>query len=202
MAMFGNNNNSNGNKEQQVKTTELSNSNTHIAKGAIFQGNVETYGTIRVEGKVFGNIKSKGKVSLGETSFVQGNLLSQNAEIAGEVSGVVEIAEILTLKSSAVINGDIFCNKLIVESGATFNGKCQMGAIIKEITINDTPEMPKNTQANTTSAFSSQLASNSTVAQTSKKPILKGKETETNVPNNSFTQADNVTEETNAKQSK
>jgi cytoskeletal protein CcmA (bactofilin family) len=199
MAMFSNNNNNNNNKEQQVKTTELSNSNTHIAKGAMFQGNVETYGTIRVEGKVFGNIKSKGKVSLGETSFVQGNLLSQNAEIAGEVSGVVEIVEILTLKTSAVIHGDIFCNKLIVESGATFNGKCQMGVVIKEITISDNFENPKNVQTNTTNAFSSQLASSSTVAETSKKPALKGKETEVNLPKNNLAQTDNKKEETNAK---
>jgi cytoskeletal protein CcmA (bactofilin family) len=130
MAMFG------GNKESQ-NLHELSSSNTHIAKGAAITGDIETYGTIRLEGKIFGNLRSKGKTSLGESSFVQGNILAQSAEIAGEVKGTVEIAEILTLKATAIVNGDIVCNKLIVEAGAVFNGKCQMGTIIKEIVIRD-----------------------------------------------------------------
>ena len=89
MAIFGNG------KEQQ-NTHELSSSNTHIAKGAILNGDMETYGTIRLEGKIFGNLRSKGKTSLGESAYVQGNILAQSAEIAGEVKGTVEISEILT----------------------------------------------------------------------------------------------------------
>jgi len=137
----------NSNKETQ-NTHELSSSNTHIAKGAILNGDMETYGTIRLEGKIYGNLRSKGKTSLGETAFVQGNILAQSAEIAGEVKGTVEIAEILTLKATATINGDIVCNKLIVEAGATFNGKCQMGTTIKEITIRD-QAAPTPTPTNT-----------------------------------------------------
>ena len=107
---------------------------------------METYGTIRLEGKIYGNLRSKGKTSLGESAYVQGNILAQSAEIAGEVKGTVEISEILTLKGTAVINGDIICNKLIVEAGATFNGKCQMGNNAKEITIRDQP--PASTAPN------------------------------------------------------
>jgi cytoskeletal protein CcmA (bactofilin family) len=142
MAMFGNN------KDTQ-NTHELSSSNTHIAKGAMLNGDIETYGTIRLEGKIHGNLRSKGKTSLGESAYVQGNILAQSAEIAGEVKGTVEIAEILTLKASAVINGDIVCNKLIVEAGASFNGKCQMGGNIKEITIRDQANPAQNTHNNT-----------------------------------------------------
>ncbi len=130
MAIFG------GTKDAQ-HVHELSGSNTHIAKGAVLNGDIETYGTIRLEGKIYGNLRSKGKTSLGESAFVQGNILAQSAEIAGEVKGTVEIAEILTLKATAVINGDIICNKLIVEAGATFNGKCQMGVNVKEITMHE-----------------------------------------------------------------
>lgn len=137
MAMFG------GNKETQ-NVHELSSSNTHIAKGAAITGDIETFGTIRLEGKIFGNLRSKGKTSLGESAFVQGNILAQSAEIAGEVKGMVEIAEILTLKASAIVNGDIICNKLIVEAGAVFNGKCQMGALIKEISIRDQAQTTQN----------------------------------------------------------
>ncbi|MCU0445031.1 MAG: polymer-forming cytoskeletal protein [Microscillaceae bacterium] len=148
MAIFGNNPTT---KDVQYNA-ELGNANTHLAKGAIFKGDLETYGTIRLEGRIIGNVIAKSKVSIGETAVVEGNILAQNAEIAGEVNGKVEIVDILTLKSTANINGNITCNKLIIESGAVFNGKCQMGNFVKEIVIgeltkttNTSNKIPKNT---------------------------------------------------------
>jgi cytoskeletal protein CcmA (bactofilin family) len=49
----------------------------------------------------------------------------------------LEIAELLVLKATAVINGDIVTGKLVVEPGAVFNGGCKMGATIKEIKISE-----------------------------------------------------------------
>ncbi|HEY3430257.1 MAG TPA: polymer-forming cytoskeletal protein, partial [Cyclobacteriaceae bacterium] len=102
------------------------------------EGNIETYGNIRVEGKVVGNVKSKSKVALGNSSNVQGNIIAQNADIEGEVRGRLEVSELLVLKATAVINGDIVTGKLVVEPGAVFNGSCKMGAAVKEIKIGDT----------------------------------------------------------------
>jgi cytoskeletal protein CcmA (bactofilin family) len=56
-------------------------------KGTTVEGNIETFGNVRIEGKIIGNIKSKSKIALGDSSFVEGNITSQNAEIAGEVKG-------------------------------------------------------------------------------------------------------------------
>jgi cytoskeletal protein CcmA (bactofilin family) len=125
------------NKETNKTDVEVSNERNHIGKGTTLEGNIETFGNIRIEGKVIGNIKSKSKVALGQTSMVEGNLLAQNAEIEGEVKGFVEVSEILVLKPSAVIHGDITTNKLIVESGASFNGNCKMGAAAKEIKLEE-----------------------------------------------------------------
>src|SRR6185295_3548156 len=124
-------------KEQKRAAEEISNSSNNIGKGTYLEGNIETYGNIRVEGKVAGNVKSKSKVALGNSSHVQGNIVAQNADIEGEVKGKLEIAELLVLKSTAVINGDIITGKLIVESGAVFNGSCKMGATVKDIKIGD-----------------------------------------------------------------
>lgn len=114
---------------------DASNSSNIIGKGTIVEGNIETYGNIRVEGKVNGSVKSKSKIALGQSSYVDGNIIAQNAEISGEVKGVVEVTDQLILRPSAVISGDIITNKLIVESGATFNGGCKMGIPQKEIKI-------------------------------------------------------------------
>ncbi|MEO9966168.1 MAG: polymer-forming cytoskeletal protein [Reichenbachiella sp.] len=128
------------NKQETREVEELSNSSNIIGKGTLLNGDIETYGNIRVEGKIVGNMKTKSKAACGHSSHIEGNLVAQNAEIAGHVTGTVEVSELLILKASAIINGDIITNKLIVESGATFNGGCKMGVTIKEIQIGDQPE--------------------------------------------------------------
>ena len=125
-------------KEEKRVAEEISNSSNTIGKGTFLEGNVETYGNIRIEGRITGNVKSKSKVALGPSSFVHGNIVSQNADIEGEVKGRLEVSELLVLKATAVINGDIITGKLVVEPGAIFNGGCKMGATIKEIKISET----------------------------------------------------------------
>lgn len=126
------------NKEESKEEVVRSNSTNHIGKGTEIKGDLDTSGIIRIDGKVYGNIRSKSKINQGEGSYVEGNVISQNAEISGEVKGKLEITEMLILKPSAVINGDIFTGKLIIESGATLNGTCQMGDVknMKNNTIN------------------------------------------------------------------
>lgn len=127
MAMF--------NKQDQRSEEELSSSSNRISKGTTVKGNVETYGNIRIEGKIEGNVTTKSKAALGQSCEMQGNLLALNAEIEGHIRGTVEVAELLILKPTAVIDGDIITNKLVVESGAKFNGGCKMGASSKKIEI-------------------------------------------------------------------
>ena len=128
------------NKKDLKEVEELSNSSNIIGKGTILEGSLETYGNVRIEGKVVGNITTKSKAAFGHSSQVDGNVLAQNGEIAGHICGTVEITEQLVLKPSAVIDGDIITNRLIVESGASFNGKCKMGVKSKEISIGSREE--------------------------------------------------------------
>ena len=130
-------------QKDQKEVEELSNSSNIIGKGTILTGSIETYGNIRVEGKVIGDIKTKSKAAFGHSSQVEGNILAQNAEIAGHVTGTVEVTEQLVLKPTAVIDGDVITNKLIVEAGAAFNGSCKMGVKSKEITIGKTEPQPQ-----------------------------------------------------------
>ena len=122
-------------QNEKMSEEELSNSSNIIGKGTVIEGNLETFGNIRVEGKLLGSVKSKSKVACGQSSYIEGNILAQNAEIAGEVNGVVEVSELLILKPTAVIHGDIVTNKLIIESGASFNGGCKMGTDLGDINI-------------------------------------------------------------------
>ena len=125
------------NKNQKMTEQDISNSSNIIGKGTIVEGGIESFGNIRIEGKVKGSVKSKSKIALGQSSYVEGNIIAQNAEIAGEVKGVVDVTDLLILKASAIIEGDIVTNKLIVEAGARFNGGCKMGVTQKEIKIGE-----------------------------------------------------------------
>ncbi len=126
MAIFGNT------KENKNPEDLSGNINNIIAKGTSIVGEVDAAGNIRIDGKIKGNIKCKSKVVTGKGSLIDGNVYAQNAEIEGDVTGVLEISELLILKSSAVVHGDIRAGKLIIENGAKFNGSCRMGETIAE----------------------------------------------------------------------
>src|SRR6478609_8214732 len=104
-------------KEQKRVAEEISNSSNVIGKGTVLEGNIETFGNIRIEGKVIGNIKSRSKIALGNSRHVEGNITAQNADIEGEVKGKREISEMLVLKATSVVHGDIITGKLVVEHG-------------------------------------------------------------------------------------
>jgi cytoskeletal protein CcmA (bactofilin family) len=121
MGIFGNS------KEEQRAAEDVGSSSNIIGKGTVIEGNITTTGNIRIEGRLVGNVISKAKVVLGQSAEVEGNITAQNAEIAGSVRGKTDVTELLTLKGTSVLTGDITTAKLVVEAGATFNGRCVMG---------------------------------------------------------------------------
>ncbi len=120
-------------KEEKKAADEITNSSNVIGRGTVLEGNIETSGNIRIEGRVNGNIKSKAKIALGNSCHVDGNITAQNADVEGTVKGRIEISELLVLKTTSTVHGDISTGKLVVEPGAVFNGSCKMGAAVKDI---------------------------------------------------------------------
>lgn len=110
-----------------MSVMDMVNSSNVIAKETKITGDIEAQGNIRVEGIVQGCVTSQSKVVIGESAIIYGNLSAAEAEISGQVEGDVNCGELLHLKKSAIILGDITTKKLVVENGAVFNGKCKMG---------------------------------------------------------------------------
>ena len=104
-----------------------------IGVGTTISGDVTSSGDIRVDGTLKGSINTKGKVVVGSTGIVEGDVVCQNADISGELKAKISVSELLALKSTAKLDGDILTNKLAIEPGATFSGSCSMGAVIKDI---------------------------------------------------------------------
>ena len=104
-----------------------------IGNGTQITGDIISSGDIRIDGFLSGNISLKGRLVIGVTGKVEGNVMCQNADISGEIKGKINVAETLSLKTTAKILGDIVTSKIAIEPGAVFTGTCNMGAIVKNI---------------------------------------------------------------------
>ncbi len=102
---------------------------TSISSAATIDGNLKVEGDVKIDGTVKGTVSSKGKVIIGSTGLIEGDILCQHAEVSGKVNGKLKIADILFLKSNARVDGDIHTGKLVMESGVQFNGNCSMGSV-------------------------------------------------------------------------
>ena len=97
-----------------------------IAQDTRIKGNIESNGDIRIDGILDGDLDCKGRVVVGPESRVTGTIRCCSAEIMGFVKGEIVVKELLSLKGSATITGNLTMGKLSVEPGARFVGHCKM----------------------------------------------------------------------------
>lgn len=103
-------------------------SNNSIVVGTKIDGNVTANSDIRIDGELYGNLQCNGKVVIGPEGRLIGDINCINAVIEGKFSGKLVCTELLNVRETATIDGEIKTDKLIVQSGAVFNVTCQMGA--------------------------------------------------------------------------
>jgi cytoskeletal protein CcmA (bactofilin family) len=97
-----------------------------ISNGTEITGDIKSNGDIRIDGSLTGNLNTKGKVVIGPTGKVKGEVICKNSEVSGIVEGKISVGQLLTLKTSSKIVGDIVTFKLSIEPGAKFSGNCKM----------------------------------------------------------------------------
>ena len=95
-----------------AKTMEMESTAINIiTDGTIIKGDITASGDFRLDGTLEGNIQLNGKLVVGDSGVVNGN---------------ISVKELLSLHTSARVHGDILINKLSIEPGAVFSGKCRM----------------------------------------------------------------------------
>ncbi|MBC7695626.1 MAG: polymer-forming cytoskeletal protein [Burkholderiales bacterium] len=104
-----------------------------IGNGTCITGDINSNGDVRIDGSIKGNISISGKLVVGPSGNIEGNIICQNADISGEIQGKINVSELLSLKASARLLGDIVTGKISIEPNATFTGTCNMGAVVKNI---------------------------------------------------------------------
>jgi cytoskeletal protein CcmA (bactofilin family) len=97
-----------------------------ISNGTDITGDVKSSGDIRIDGSLSGNLNTKGKVVIGQTGKVNGEIICKNCEVSGIIEGKISVNQLLILKASSKILGDIVTSKLSIEPGAIFSGNCKM----------------------------------------------------------------------------
>lgn len=98
-----------------------------IQKGTEITGTIQCAGDIRIDGALNGTLISQGKLVVGPSGTIDGEVKCKNADISGNIHAKINIEELLQLKATANIVGDISTSKLSIEPGATFTGSCNMG---------------------------------------------------------------------------
>lgn len=118
------------NKQVTQKTNDME--INVVAKNTLITGEITSEGDFRIDGNFEGNIKTKGRIIIGLGGSIKGKIDAVNSDIEGSFQGELLVHEILTVKSTAQISGEVVIGKLSVEPGAAFNASCAMKGAAKE----------------------------------------------------------------------
>lgn len=102
-----------------------------IKSGTHIEGIIKASGDIRIDGTLKGTLQTEGKLVIGTSGQIDGEIICQNAEVHGSVNGKITVNELLSLKTSCKLLGDIVVGRLSIEPGAQFSGSCVMGNAVK-----------------------------------------------------------------------
>lgn len=109
-------------KSNEIESTSIN----LISNGTEIIGDIKSTGDIRIDGFLTGNLNIKGKVVIGPTGKISGEVVCKNSEVSGFIEGKITVDQLLSLKASSTILGDIATAKLAIEPGAKFSGNCKM----------------------------------------------------------------------------
>ncbi len=120
-------------EKPQKSYTDLLGKTNRIVEGTTIKGDIVSQADFRLDGELTGNFTSKGKIVIGPTGSVNGDIKCKNADIEGRFNGKIEVDEQLNVKSKAHIIGEVITGKLSVEPGAEFSASCVMKTTVKPL---------------------------------------------------------------------
>lgn len=134
-------------KGKKKKHINPSITDTLIGEGSIFEGHIKSEASIRVEGKINGDIQCTGDVIIGEGGHAKSTVQARNITIAGTVTGNVTAKEKLIITSSGKLLGNAkVAGSFIIDEGGLFTGMSKMEP--KTVSKNKNQEDPPDHQDN------------------------------------------------------
>lgn len=120
------------------------NLNTIIGKGSSFEGSLKVQSTLRVDGKVKGNVTTSDSLVIGKDGSMNGDVTVRNAIVGGKLRGKLVASGKVVLEANSLFNGELKTSKLVIDEGAIFEGQCSMGAVDE---AEKKPELAKSVSA-------------------------------------------------------
>lgn len=115
----------------QKSYTDLLGKTNRIVEGTTIEGNIVSQADFRLDGHLKGNFSSAGRLVIGPSGSVTGDVICRTADIEGKFDGKMDVTEMLNIRSKAVIKGEAIVGKLSVEPGADFSASCVMRNALK-----------------------------------------------------------------------
>ncbi len=109
-------------KEEVVRDSAQS----YIGEGTTVEGKIVCEGSLRIDGKVKGEIEAKGIVTVGEKGVVESNVKAGEVQIMGTINGNVTSDRKVEIYSTGKLIGDVQTPKIAIEEGGILEGKCSM----------------------------------------------------------------------------
>jgi cytoskeletal protein CcmA (bactofilin family) len=110
--------------KQQTNGGELS----LVGVKTTIEGKVSTEGSIRIDGRLVGDVLAKASAVVGATGVIEGSVKARNVSVEGKVNGSIAAAEKVLLGAKSVMRGEVRASRLVVDEGAIFDGECAMSS--------------------------------------------------------------------------
>jgi cytoskeletal protein CcmA (bactofilin family) len=117
--------------------SDLLGKTNRLSEGTTVKGDITSISDFRLDGNLIGNFQTKGKIVIGQSGKINGDIICKNADIEGTFDGKIQVEEILNIKAKAIIHGEVICGKLSVEPGAEFSATCIMKTNQKPVLANE-----------------------------------------------------------------
>lgn len=98
-----------------------------IGHGVEFSGVIKYHGSVRVDGRLDGEVHAEGTLYLGEQAVITAKITAQSVISKGQITGDIKAKEKVQLLAPAKMDGSVKTPSLLMEEGVLFNGTCEMG---------------------------------------------------------------------------
>lgn len=97
-----------------------------VGAGTVVEGKIRSQGSVRIDGKLIGEVTASESLAVGITGEVEGNITAKNVTVGGKVRGAINASEKIVFEGKSVVRGDIRATRLIIDEGSIFDGKVSM----------------------------------------------------------------------------
>lgn len=118
------------------------NLNAFIGEGTTFKGNLSFQGTVRVDGRLDGEIFTKDTLVVGKTAEIKADIHAGALAVGGTVQGNITAEKKIELHSGARLHGNISTPSLVIAEGVIFEGSCTMGKMREKPAVTKPKEAP------------------------------------------------------------